>query len=72
MDEVNRLAKRIASNGPLAVRACKTAIHKGLEYRLEEALRIEMEEYDRVAHSKDAEKGILSFIEKKTPAFTGR
>jgi enoyl-CoA hydratase len=71
MDEVNRLAKRIASNGPLAVRACKRAIHKGVEFPLEEALRIEMEEYDRVARSKDAEEGITSFLQKKMPTFTG-
>lgn len=72
MDEVNRLAKKIASNGPLAVKACKRAIHRGLESPLEEALRIEMEEYDRIARSQDAEEGITSFIEKKIPTFTGR
>jgi enoyl-CoA hydratase len=72
MDEVSRLAKRIASNGPFAVKACKRAIHKGVEFPLEEALRIEMEEYDRVARSKDAEEGIASFAEKRMPTFTGR
>jgi enoyl-CoA hydratase len=72
MDEVSRLAKKIASNGPLAVKACKRAIHKGVELSLEEALRIEMEEYDRVARSRDAEEGITSFLEKKMPTFTGR
>jgi len=71
MEEVNRLAKKIASNGPFAVKACKRAIHKGVEFPLEEALRIEMEEYDRVARSKDAEEGITSFIEKRPPTFTG-
>jgi len=72
MDEVDRLAKKIASNGPFAVKACKRAIHKGMELPLEQALRIEMEEYDRVARSEDAEEGITSFIEKKSPTFTGR
>ena len=72
MDEVNRLAKKIALNGPFAVKACKKAIHKGVECSLEEALRIELEEYDQVAHSKDAEEGIISFIEKKPPTFTGK
>jgi enoyl-CoA hydratase/carnithine racemase len=54
-----------------AVKAHKRAIHKGVEFPLQEALRIEMEEYDRVARSKDAEEGITSFIEKKVPTFTG-
>ena len=72
MDEIDRIAKKIASNGPFAVKACKRAIHKGMELSLEQALRIEMEEYDRVARSKDAEEGLTSFMEKKPPAFTGR
>jgi len=72
MDEVDRIAKKIVSNGPFAVKACKRAIHRGVEFPLEEALGIEMEEYDRVSRSKDAEEGITCFIEKKTPTFTGR
>ncbi len=72
MDQVHRIANRIASNGPFAVKACKRAIHKGVEFPLAEALRIEMEEYDRVARSKDAEEGITSFIERKPPIFTGK
>jgi enoyl-CoA hydratase len=72
MDEADRIAKKIASNGPFAVKACKRAIHKGMEFSLEEALRIEIQEYDRVARSKDAEEGIASFMQKKQPTFTGR
>ncbi len=72
MGEVNRIAKKIASNGPFAVRACKRAIHKGMELPLEQALRVEMEEYDRVSRSQDAEEGLTSFIGKRSPTFTGR
>jgi enoyl-CoA hydratase/carnithine racemase len=43
-----------------------------MELPLEQALRVEMEEYDRVSRSEDAEEGITSFIEKKIPTFTGR
>jgi enoyl-CoA hydratase len=66
------LAKKVASNGPFAVKACKRAIQKGTDLPLEQALRIEMEEYNRVARSKDAEEGLTSFMEKKKPTFTGR
>jgi len=72
MDEVNRFATKIASNGPFAVKACKRAIHEGMEFPLAEALRMEMREYDRVARSEDAEEGLTSFIEKKPPTFTGK
>ena len=61
MEEVNQIAKKIAANGPLAVRACKRAIHRGIDLPLTDALRLELEEYNRVAHSQDAEEGIASF-----------
>lgn len=72
MQEVNNLAEKIAANGPFAVRACKKAIRSGIELPLDDALKLELEEYNRVAHSKDAEEGIAAFLEKRNPFFTGR
>lgn len=72
MEEVNTLAQKIASNGSFAVRACKRAINKGIELSIVDALRLELEEYDRVSHSQDAEEGISAFLEKRTPTFKGR
>ncbi len=72
MEEVSLLAKKIASNGPFAVKACKRAINKGIELPLLEALMLELKEYDRVSHSQDAEEGIASFLEKRPPTFKGR
>jgi enoyl-CoA hydratase len=72
MEEVNALAKRIASNGPFAVKACKRAINKGVDLPLDDALRLELDEYDGVARSMDAEEGLAAFLEKKPPKFRGR
>ncbi len=72
MQEVNGLAEKIAANGPFAVKACKRAINKGIELSLDEALKLELEEYDRVGRSKDAEEGMAAFLEKRMPIFTGR
>ncbi len=72
MEEVNLLAKKIAANGPLAVRACKRAITRGIELSLDEALNLELEEYDRVARSRDAEEGMAAFFEKRSPTFLGK
>ena len=72
VEEVNILAKKISSNGPFAIRACKRAINEGVQLPLDHALKVELQEYDKVARSKDAEEGIVAFLEKKTPAFRGR
>ncbi len=72
MAETDTLARRIAANGPFAVRACKRAINRGIELSLDDALKLELEEYDKVARSKDAEEGIAAFLEKRMPTFTGR
>ena len=71
LDEVSNLAKKIASNGPLALKACKKAIDRGIELSLNDALELELEEYGKVTHSNDAEGGMAAFLEKKTPTFRG-
>jgi enoyl-CoA hydratase len=72
MEEATALAKKIAGNGPFAVRACKRTIDGGVELPFSEALRLELEEYDRVARSGDAEEGIVAFLEKRKPSYKGR
>ena len=72
IEEVSVLAKKIAANGPFAVKACKRAINHGIQLLLDDALRLELQEYDKVAHSKDAEEGIAAFLEKRRPSFEGK
>lgn len=72
MDEVKRLAQRIVQNGPLAIKSCKRAINKGIELSIDEALRLELSEYDKVSKSEDAQEGIISFLEKRRPSFKGK
>jgi len=69
MDEVNNLAKKIASCGPMAIRGCKRAIDEGLDLPLDDALKLELEIYDKVANSQDAEEGLAAFLEKRKPVF---
>jgi enoyl-CoA hydratase len=71
-EETMALAKKIASNGPFAVRSCKKAIDRGISLPLDEAMRLELEIYDKVAHSEDAETGLAAFLEKKKPVFKGK
>jgi enoyl-CoA hydratase len=72
MEAVTTLAKKIAGNGPLSVKACKRAVDAGMELSLRKAIDLELEEYDRVARSGDAEEGIDAFLEKRKPNFKGK
>ncbi len=72
MQEVGELAHRIASAGPLALECSKRAINTGTSLPLTEALEFELEEYDKVARSQDAEEGLSAFLEKRKPAFSGK
>ena len=72
IEEATALARQIASNGPFAVNACKRAIHGGAALSLGDALKLELEIYDKVARSADAEEGIAAFLEKRAPTFMGK
>jgi enoyl-CoA hydratase len=65
-------ARRIARNGPLAVRQAKHAIHHGLELSLANGMLLEIEAYNRLVPTDDRREGILAFNEKRPARFTGR
>ena len=72
MEEVAALAETISANGHLSIMACKRAIDAGMQLPLDDALKLELEEYAKVAFSGDAEEGMAAFLEKRTADFKGR
>ena len=66
------LAGLLAERPPLAVAAIKRAVHRGLDGPLEDGLRREREEFDRVLCSEDAREGLSAFLEKRPPTWRGR
>jgi enoyl-CoA hydratase len=70
--EASEIAKKIAANGPFALKAMKRAINRGIELDLDTALKVELEEYEKVAHSQDAMAGMEAFFAKKSPVFAGK
>jgi enoyl-CoA hydratase len=66
------IARRIAANGPLAVRQAKQAIHRGLQMSVWDGLAFEIEAYNRLVGTEDRREGVLAFNERRKPNFRGR
>lgn len=71
MDKALELAEKIVKNAPLAVRAAKEAIHRGLELPLEEGLRVEQWLADPLRDTQDVQEGMAAFREKRAPHYRG-
>lgn len=61
----------IAANAPLAIRAAKQAMRRGIEMPISEALACELTQYETLLGTKDRQEGINAFNEKRKPSFTG-
>lgn len=67
-----KVAAKINSKGPLAVRAAKMAARKGLSLPLEQGLDVENEAFARVCTTEDKNEGVTAFMEKRKPVFKGK
>jgi enoyl-CoA hydratase len=68
---VDELAGKLAKGATFAIAMIKDAIRRGWDLRLDEALEIESQNFGRAALSTDAAIGIMSFLSKQEPEFTG-
>ena len=66
------LARAIAANGPVAVRAAKAAIDQGGEAPLAQGLEVEARCYERVLPTEDRLEALAAFAEKRRPVYRGR
>ena len=66
------LARRIAANAPLTVRACRALVHLSAEMGRTAALRAADDLFAPVYLSEDAQEGPRAFAEKRKPVWTGR
>ena len=66
------MAREIAEAAPLAVRATKAAIRRGLELHVREAAHAEAFAQAETLATGDAAEGIAALLAKRPPQFTGR
>jgi enoyl-CoA hydratase/carnithine racemase len=71
-DTVAAMARGIAENAPLSVRAAKSLVYLSAEKSWSEALDAADELYEPVYLSEDAQEGPRSFREKRKPVWQGR
>jgi enoyl-CoA hydratase/carnithine racemase len=71
MPTAERIAGTICENAPLAVRATKEAVLKGLDLPFEHANRLAVSLNYAVLNSEDSKEGILAAKEKRKPIYKG-
>jgi enoyl-CoA hydratase/carnithine racemase len=72
MEVAMKMAKEMASKGPIALRYAKEAIHKGMDMTLEQGLHLEADLYLLIHTTKDRTEGIKAFQGKRSPKFEGQ
>ena len=69
---VTQRAQVLARSAPIALRLAKEAIIAGMERAPGKAYEVEAENFGRTAMTEDATIGIMSFMSKQKPEFSGR
>jgi enoyl-CoA hydratase/carnithine racemase len=66
------VARTIAANGPVAVRAAKRAIDEGCELPQAQGLEVEARCYELTLPTEDRLEALAAFAEKRKPNYSGR
>ena len=72
VDRALALASDVAAMPVLAVRAAKASILAAQERSLEDGLRFERDRFEELFETEDQREGMLAFLDKRTPSWTGR
>lgn len=72
MAEARKMAEKIASKPPLALKMAKYLVNTGINIDLESALRMEAQALAYLFMTKDKDEGMNAFLEKRKATFVGR
>lgn len=72
MEETTNVAKKVASNGPIAVHLAKASVDKGYDVGLKEGCHMETVAFGACFTTMDQKEGMTSFMEKRKAQFRGK
>jgi enoyl-CoA hydratase/3-hydroxyacyl-CoA dehydrogenase len=72
LEEARKMAHKIASQGPVAIKLAKHVVNRGSEIDLDTALNYEVESVSLCFASDDRVEGLQAFIDRRKPDFKGR
>lgn len=65
MEEAMKIANRIASQAPIAIRNIKKAANDGLDLPIDEAIQLEVDLFSACFTTEDQKEGMQAFLEKR-------
>jgi enoyl-CoA hydratase len=65
MEEAMKMAKRIASHAPIAIRNIKKAANEGLDVSIDEGIQLEVGLFSACFSTEDQKEGMRAFLEKR-------
>ncbi|MBE6065208.1 short-chain-enoyl-CoA hydratase [Clostridium cochlearium] len=65
LDTAKKMANKIASNAPIAVKLCKSAINRGLQCDIDTGIAFEAEVFGECFSTEDQKEGMTAFLEKR-------
>jgi enoyl-CoA hydratase/carnithine racemase len=71
-EATNELVQKLLAKSPMALKAVKKLVNRGMEASLDSGLELEMLAMTAHGTTEDFEEGVKSFLEGRPPAFPGR
>lgn len=72
MEEARSMANMIIANAPIAVKLCKDAINRGMQVDMDNAIKIEAEDFGKCFNTEDQVEGMSAFLERRDKNFRNK
>ena len=72
MEEVEKIARKIAAKSSIQTSFIKTLVNKGIDVDLNKACTLEISYFSKSFNTEDQKEGMNAFLEKRKPSFKGK